>query len=380
MPRIHLSPPDVGAAEREYLLEAFESNWIAPVGPHVDAFERELATKVGVGHVAALSSGTAALHLALQTFGVGPGDVVLVSDLTFAASVNAVRYLGATPVFVDSEWATWNVDPALLVAELDARARRGCLPAAVVVVDVYGQCADYDGFMRRCRELEVPVVEDAAEALGASYMGRSAGSLADAGVLSFNGNKIITTSGGGALLSDDAGRVERARYLSTQAREPVPHYEHHEVGYNYRLSNLLAALGRAQLHGLDDRVGRRRSHNRYYRELLGDVDGVAFMPDAPHGCPTNWLTVIVVDEEVCGVSRDEVRLRLEGADIETRPTWMPMHQQPVFAACEVRGGDVAAAIFRDGLCLPSGSGLTDDERERVGDELLRALRQDDLRQ
>jgi len=368
VPRLFLSPPDVGERERELLLDAFDSNWIAPLGPHVDGFEREFAQFVGVGHAAALSSGTAALHLALILLGVGPGDDVLVPSLTFAATANAVTYVGARPVFLDSEWATWNVDPVLIEEELAERAREGrAQPTALIGVDLYGQCADWDPILATCAAHGVAVIEDAAEALGATYRGRPAGSFGALNVFSFNGNKIITTSGGGMLAGDDASLIERARHLSTQARDPAPHYEHSEIGFNYRMSNLLAALGRAQLEGLPAKVARRRAVNAAYRAALADVPGIGFLPNAPEGEPTNWLTVITLDEPT------RVREHLESLDIEARPAWKPMHLQPVFADCEMRGGAVAEEIFRRGLCLPSGSAMTDADVERVTTAIRQAL-------
>jgi dTDP-4-amino-4,6-dideoxygalactose transaminase len=354
------------------LLEAFDSNWIAPLGPDVDAFEAEFAERVGVANAVALSSGTAALHLALVMVGVGPGDQVLVPSFTFVATANAVVYQGATPVFVDCSPDTWNMDPDLVAEDLDRRAAAGRLPAAVVTVDLYGQSCDYDRLLAACDRHGVPLVEDAAEALGATYRGRAAGSFGRMGVFSFNGNKIITTSGGGMLVTDSADEAERARYLATQAREPVPHYEHVTLGYNYRLSNLLAALGRAQLAGLDSRVSRRQRINGRYREALADLPGVAFLPVAPYGQPNYWLTCITVDPDVAGTDRETIRLALEGHDIESRPTWKPLHLQPVFADNEVLGGAVCARIFADGLCLPTGSALADDDFDRIV-EVVRGL-------
>ena len=360
MPRLFLSPPDVGARERARLLEAFDSNWIAPLGPDVDAFEQEFAAFVGARAAAALSSGTAALHLALVLLGVGPGDDVLVPSLTFVASANAVAYVGARPVFLDSDRATWNVDPGLVEDELAARSRAGReQPAALIGVDLYGQCADWDPILASCAAYGVPVIEDAAEALGATYRGRPAGSFGALNVFSFNGNKIITTSGGGMLTADDPAAIERVRHLSTQAREPAPHYEHTEIGFNYRMSNLLAAVGRAQLEGLPAKVRRRREIKARYREAFAGVDGIGFMPDAATGQPTNWLTVVTVADPTA------VRLHLESLDIEARPAWKPMHLQPLFADCERRGGAVAEEIFRTGLCLPSGSVMTDADVDRV---------------
>jgi pyridoxal phosphate-dependent aminotransferase EpsN len=372
VPRLYLSPPEVGETERGLLLDAFDSNWIAPLGPHVDAFEREFSAYVGRPHAAALSSGTAALHLALVLLGVGPGDDVIVPSFTFVASANAVTYVGARPVFVDSERTTWNLDPALVEEELAARAGDGHLPAAVLGVDLYGQCADWDAILAACARYEVPVIEDAAEALGATYRGRPAGSFGALGVFSFNGNKIITTSGGGMLVGDDPAAIEHARHLSTQARDPAPHYEHSEIGFNYRMSNLLAALGRGQLQHLPEKVARRQAVNRAYRVALADVPGIAFMPDASFGSPTNWLTVITVDEREFGASPTAIREHLETLDIEARPAWKPMHLQPLFRDAPMRGGAVAEDIFRTGLCLPSGSAMSHDDVTRVVDGLLTA--------
>ena len=355
----------MGPAERALLLDAFDSNWIAPLGPHVDAFEREFCDTVGVPHAAALSSGTAALHLALLMLGVGPGDEVLVSTFTFAATANAVTYLAAKPVFIDSDRETWNMDPGLLEEELAGCARRGKLPKAVIAVDLYGQCADYDRILAACGRYGVPLVEDAAEALGATYKGKPAGSFGAVAAFSFNGNKIITTSGGGMFVSSDRSLVERARNLAAQARDPAPHYQHSAVGYNYRMSNLLAAVGRGQLRVLWDRVSRKREIFRFYRRALGDLPGISFMPISGYGEPNHWLTCILVDPARFGATREEIRLALERENIESRPLWKPMHLQPVFKDCRVRGGSVSEGIFREGLCLPSGSNLTDQELERI---------------
>ncbi|GAB2622766.1 pyridoxal phosphate-dependent aminotransferase [Paractinoplanes abujensis] len=363
--RIWLSPPDVGELERKLLLEAFDSNWVAPVGPDLDAFEAQVAEIVGVRHAVALSSGTAALHLALVAAGVRRGDTVLVPSFTFAATANAVMYLGARPVFLDSTTASWNVDPALVVEELKRRCAKGRPPRAVIAVDMYGQCADYGPLVDACDRYGVALIEDAAEALGASYAGKPAGSFGLAGVLSFNGNKIITTGGGGMLVTDDDGVARRARHLSTQAREPFPHYEHRSVGYNYRLSNLLAAVGRGQLQRLDSMIAARRETGHFYRAALGDLPGVTFMPIAEYGRANYWLTCLLIDPERFGASRDRVLERLAAHAIEARPTWKPMHLQPVFRDCVMRGGDVCADLFRRGLCLPSGSALTEHDRERV---------------
>ena len=358
--------------------EAFASNWIAPLGPHVDAFEREFAAAIGAAHAAAVSSGTAALHLALRLLGVGPGDEVLCSTLTFVASANPIVYQGGLPVFVDSDPSTWNMDPALLAAELDGAASRGRPPRAVVLVHLYGQSADLDPILAACDRHGVPVVEDAAEALGSSYRGRSPGTRGRFGVFSFNGNKIITTSGGGMLVSPHAGEVERARFLATQARDPAPHYEHSTAGFNYRMSNVLAAIGRGQLRVLRDRVAARRRNFALYSEALCAQPGLSLMPEAPYGEASRWLTVIQVDPREFGATADDVRIQLERASIEARPVWKPMHLQPLFRDARRVGGAVAERLFRHGLCLPSGSALTDDERTRVIETLLatprRALR------
>ena len=369
--RVYLSPPHLGDEELELVRDAFASGWIAPLGPHVDAFEREFAAVVGVPHAAALSSGTAALHLALRLLGVGRGDEVLCPTLTFVASANPILYEGAAPVFLDSEPASWNVDPGLLEEELQACARRGRLPRAAIVVDLYGQCADYDRILAACGRYNVPVVEDAAEALGATYRGRPAGSFGEMAAFSFNGNKIITTSGGGMLVSSQGRLVERARFLATHARDPAPHYQHSQAGFNYRLSNLLAAVGRGQLRALPDRVAARRRNFEFYRAALGDPPGLEFMPEAPAGRATRWLTCVTIDPEQFGATRDDVRLALEAENIEARPVWKPLHLQPLFAGCRYRGGTVAEGLFARGLCLPSGSNLTEADLQRVADVVRR---------
>ncbi|MET8153360.1 DegT/DnrJ/EryC1/StrS family aminotransferase [Actinoplanes sp. NPDC049668] len=372
--RIYLSPPDVSGVERKLLLEAFDSNWVAPVGPDLDAFEAQVADLVGVRHAVALSSGTAALHLALVAAGVRRGDTVLVPSFTFAATANAVMYLGARPIFLDSTPQSWNVDPGLVAEELRDLAALGRLPRAVVTVDMYGQCADYEPLLDACDRYGVALIEDAAEALGASYRGRAAGSFGLAGVLSFNGNKIVTTGGGGMLVTDDGRVATQVRHLATQAREPVPHYEHRSVGYNYRLSNLLAAVGRGQVGRLPDLVAARGETARYYRAALGDLPGLAFMPVAEYGTPNWWLTCLLVDAEEFGADRDRILEHLATLNIEARPTWKPMHLQPVFRDCVMRGGEVSADLFRRGLCLPSGSALTDDDRQRVVDAVRAVIR------
>ena len=375
MARIFLSAPDVGADERALLLDAVDSNWIAPLGPHVDAFEREVAEIVGVSHAVALSSGTAALHLALLLAGVRPGDEVFIPTLTFVATANAAVYAGARPVFVDSEAATWNVDPDLVAEELSSLSKVGRPPAAVVAVDLYGQCCDYQRLRAACDEHGVPLIEDAAEAFGATYGTRQAGSLGDIGILSFNGNKLVTTSGGGMLLTDREDVASRVRYLATQAREAVLHYEHREVGFNYRMSNLLAAVGRGQVRHLQEKVTRRREIHDRYRATLGGLEGLSFMPEAPFGRSTRWLTVALIDPEVAGTDCHQVIASLEARNIEARPAWKPMHRQPVFTGHRAIGGSIADGIFARGICLPSGSGLTDSDIDRVIEVFLSAYAQ-----
>ena len=371
-PKIYLSSPHTSGLEEQLVADVFASNVMAPLGPHVDAFEREFARVVGASQAVALNSGTAALHLALRLVGVGPGDEVLVSTLTFIASVNPIVYLGATPVFIDSERVSWNMDPALLAETLEARALDGTLPKAVVVVHLYGQCADLAPIVDACRRYDVSLVEDAAEALGATYHGCSPGTFGRAGIYSFNGNKIITTAGGGMLVSNDPELIEHARKLAAQAREPVAHYEHLEIGYNYRLSNVLAAIGRGQLRVLEERVAARRRNFAFYRDSLGSVPGVAFMPEAPWGRHSRWLTCITIEPREFGLDREALRVALAAENIEARPVWKAMHMQPVFARCEHIGGTVAEELFACGLCLPSGSRLSGSDLERVVRVILRS--------
>jgi dTDP-4-amino-4,6-dideoxygalactose transaminase len=365
MARIYLSPPHPTGREHEFVDEAISSNWLAPLGPHVDAFEEELSAFVDVPNAVALSSGTAALHLALVVLGIGEGDEVVCSSLTFAASANAIRYTGATTVFVDCDAATWTMNPELLDEALTDRGRQGGRVRAVLAVDLYGQCCDYAALQAVCDRHEVILLQDAAESLGATYDGRPSGSQGLLAAFSFNGNKIITSSGGGMLVSCDEAMIEHARKLSTQARDIAPHYEHSELGFNYRLSNVLAALGRAQLLALPDRVSARREINERYRALLADDAGIRFMPEAGYGTSNNWLTCILVDPELFGTDREAIRLALEALDIEARPVWKPMHLQPYYAGDPAYGGDVSARLFEQGLCLPSGSALTPDDQARV---------------
>jgi len=363
--RVFLSPPHLSGLEEQYVANAFATNWITPLGPHVDEFEKEFAAAIGAEHAVALSSGTAAIHLALLLAGVGPGDEVVVSTLTFVASVNPIVYLGATPVFIDSDRASWNMDPALLEEALDVRARRGRLPRAVVVVHLYGQSADLDAIAAVCARYGVALIEDAAEALGATYRGRAPGTTGITGVFSFNGNKIITTGGGGMLVSADRSLIAHARKLATQARDPAPHYEHSEMGFNYRLSNVLAAIGRGQLRVLSERVAARRRNFAFYSAALGDMPGIEFMPEAPWGTHARWLTTLTIDPDEFGADTETVRLALEAEGIEARPVWKPMHLQPLYAHAPVVGGAIANDLFARGLCIPSGSNLTEIDRERV---------------
>ncbi|MFD6634448.1 DegT/DnrJ/EryC1/StrS family aminotransferase [Micromonospora chalcea] len=362
--RIYLSPPDVGPLEESYVLRAIRSGWVAPLGPEVEAFEREVADRVGTAHALALNSGTSALHLALLTLGAGPGSVVVAPTMTFAATANAAVYTGAEPVFVDCDPATGNMDVSALGEMLDRLGRAGEKVAAVLIADMFGTCADYDELLPVCEAAGVPVVEDAAQALGATYRGRPAASFGRLNALSFNGNKIITTSGGGMLLSDDEALLARCRHLATQAREPVPHYEHVDVGYNYRLSNLLAALGRAQLHRLDGMMRRRRLLRERYAKLFSGVPGVRLLGDGDEGSNC-WLTSIVVDPERTGWSAAELAAHLAARDIETRHVWKPMHRQPVFAGCRAVVTGASDRLFAQGLTLPSGSALDDDRLARV---------------
>jgi dTDP-4-amino-4,6-dideoxygalactose transaminase len=370
LPRIFLSPPHLCGRELDLLREAIESNWVAPLGPQVDAFEREFADVVGVPHALALSSGTAALHLALVVLGIGPGDEAVCSSLTFSASANAIRYTGATPVFVDADAASWTMDAELLDQALGERPQI----RAVVAVDLYGQCCDYDALTAICARRGVTLVQDAAESLGATYGDAPSGGQGELAAFSFNGNKVITTSGGGMLVSRNADWIAHARKLSTQAREPAPHYEHTEIGFNYRLSNLLAAVGRAQLEVLSERVAARRRINWLYRDLLAGVPGIAFMPEAPYGRSNCWLTCILVTPEAAGTDRESIRIALEAEDIEARPLWKPMHLQPVYRSAPSYGGEVSGSLFEHGLCLPSGSALTEADQRRIVEILLATRR------
>jgi len=373
MKRILLSIPHMSGEEQAWIHEAFASNWLSTKGPNLGAFERAIEQRTGVRAVA-LSCGTAAIHLGLRAMGVGQGDRVFCSTLTFVASCNPIRYLGAEPVFLDSERSSWNLDPNVLEDALRHSAVQGRLPRALVVVHLYGQCADMDPILSLCREYGVGVVEDAAEALGATYKGRPAGTLGDVGVFSFNGNKIITTTGGGVLVSPHAEVVDRARFWSQQARDLGDAYQHSETGYNYGMSNVLAGIGLGQLHVLDLRIQQRRAIAFGYRDAFADLAGMTFMPQAPYGLHTNWLSCFLVDERELGLSRDALIRKLDDAGIEARPVWKPMHLQPLYTDCEIWGGRVAEDLFHMGICLPSSSSLAGEEQLHVIDTVRTAAK------
>ncbi len=367
--RIYLSPPHMTGREMEFLKNAFDSNWIAPLGPHVDAFEKEMAEYIGVKSALALSAGTAAMHLGLKLLDVGPGDTVFCSSLTFSASANPIIYQGAEPVFIDAELETWNMCPEALKIAFEDAEKNGKLPKAVITVDLYGQSADYDPILELCNHYGVPVLEDAAEALGATYKNKKCGALGKLNVLSFNGNKVITTSGGGMLLSDDEDMIAKARFWATQARDPAPWYQHSDIGYNYRLSNLLAAVGRPQLEEIESRVAKRRQIFDRYQEALGTISGVNFMPEASFGRANRWLSVMTLGPDVTDVKPLDVMKALEEHNIESRPVWKPMHLQPIFEKYGFYTADedkpFSERVFETGLCLPSGSTLTQEQQIRV---------------
>jgi dTDP-4-amino-4,6-dideoxygalactose transaminase len=364
---ILLSTPHMGQAEREFVDQAFQTNWIAPLGPNVDAFERELATWVGIGHAAAVSSGTAAIHLALRLLDVGPGDRVFCSSFTFAASANPIVYQGAEPVFIDSDAESWNMAPEALTRAFEAAQSEGWMPKAVIVVNLYGQSADMDPLVEICDAYGVPIVEDAAESLGATYKGKASGTFGRIGIYSFNGNKIITTSGGGMLVSNDPDLVTRARFLSTQARDAALHYQHSEIGYNYRMSNILAGVGRGQLTVLHDRVAARRAVFARYQAGLSDLDCLEWMPEPDWSYSNRWLTTCTVKPS-SGITSLALIRKLADELIETRPLWKPMHQQPVFENCAFyshRNHPVSDDLFANGVCLPSGSNMTENQIDRI---------------
>jgi len=371
-PRIWLSSPHMGCNEQRFVDEAFSSNWVAPLGPNVSGFENDIEAYLRANvQVAALSSGTAALHLALIQLGVGPGDEVICQSFTFSASANPVAYVGATPVFVDSEPDTWNMDPAFLREAIEARLAKGKRPKAIIPVHLYGMPCKMDEILAIAAEYGIPVVEDAAEALGSRYKGSHCGTFGEYAALSFNGNKIITTSGGGALVTHSPENKARVVFLSTQARDEAPHYQHSVIGYNYRMSNICAGIGRGQMEILDQRVAARRDMNRFYQDLFEDQTGITMQKEPDADFFSNfWLTSILVDPKLTGgIDREQIRLALAERNIETRPLWKPMHLQPVFSECPYYGAEVSDGLFRDGLCLPSGSNLTDGDRERIASAL-----------
>ncbi len=373
MERVWLSSPHMGEMEKVYVAEAFTTNWIAPLGPNVDAFEKQLANFVGVNGAVSLSSGTGALHLALKILGIKSGDVVLCQSFTFAASAFPITYCDAEPVFVDSEADTWNMDPVLLEEAIKDQSAKGKKPAAIMVVHLYGMPAKMDVITEIAKRYNIPLIEDAAEALGSTYNGKSCGSLGSVGILSFNGNKIITTSGGGALTSNDEIIVSKARHLSAQAKEPAPYYLHKEIGFNYRLSNVLAGIGRGQMEVLPERIKRRREIFNFYKEELGHIDGISFLEEPAGYFSNRWLTTILFDKELGEGINEKVRVELEKLNIETRALWKPLHQQPVFESCKVYNNGVSDDLFSRGLCLPSGSNTSDVNLKKVVLEIKKFL-------
>jgi pyridoxal phosphate-dependent aminotransferase EpsN len=375
--RIHLSSPHMSGNEQIYIQEAFNTNWIAPLGPNIDAFEKELASRVGIKDGAAVSSGTAAIHLALTLLDVQAGDKVFCSSLTFVASANPIVYLGAEPVFIDSEPETWNMSPDALERALDDAAKAGKLPKALIVVNLYGQSAKMDEILSLCSYYDVPIIEDAAESLGSTYKGKASGTFGKFGIYSFNGNKIITTSGGGMLVSDDTEALIKARFLATQARDHAPHYQHSELGYNYRMSNILAGVGRAQLQVLEDRVKARRRIFEQYHEELANIPGIQFMPELKHTRSNRWLTTLTLDEKA-GISVPSLLQSFTEKNIEARPVWKPLHMQPLFSGIvhysHNEGENISEQLFKTGICLPSGSNMTEEDQARVIDCVKNSLR------
>ena len=373
--RIYLSSPHMSGAEMQYIKEAFDQNWIAPLGPNVDAFEDSLAKECHVKYAAALSSGTAAIHLALIMLGVQPGDEVIVSSFTFSATVNPIVYQGAIPIMVDSEPGTWNMDPELLQCAIEERMKKGKRPRAIIPVHLYGMPANLREILSIADRFGIPVIEDAAEALGSKYDDKPLGSFGKLGILSFNGNKILSTSGGGALISDDQTLIEKARFLATQARDKAPYYQHSEIGYNYRMSNVLAGIGRGQLEVLEQRVSQRRSNFNFYFENLQRFPGIQFLTEPDSLYYSNyWLTTILIDPNHAGIKWEYIQSELEKENIETRPLWKPMHLQPIFEKYPAFLNGISEGLFKTGLCLPSGSNLTDEDRDRVLQALKRCLK------
>lgn len=362
--KIWLSSPHMGGNERKYVNDAFDDNWVAPLGPNVDGLEKDIESYLNIEAAAALSSGTAALHLALILLGVGPGDEVLCQSMTFSASANPIAYQGATPVFIDSEHETWNMCPVLLEEAIKDRIKKGRKPKAIIPVHLYGMPAQMDRIARIANNYEIPIIEDAAEALGSELNGVKMGSYGEMAILSFNGNKIITTSGGGALVSSNTGYIQKARFLATQARDPAPHYQHSHIGYNYRMSNICAGIGRGQMEVIDERVAQRRSNFSFYRAAFSKNSAISFLEEPDGFFSNRWLTTIAIDTK-CGVTREDIRLALDKENIETRPLWKPMHMQPVFNECPKYLNMQSETLFNNGLCIPSGSNLTTADKDRV---------------
>jgi dTDP-4-amino-4,6-dideoxygalactose transaminase len=372
--KIWLSLPHMGGAEKHFVKEAFDSNWVAPLGPNVNGFESDLASFLNDQcHVSVLSSGTAAIHLALIMLGVRPGDEVICQSMTFSASANPIRYLGATPVFIDSERTTWNMDPTFLEEAIIDRLAKGTKPKAIIPVHLYGMPARMDEIIDIAKKYEIPIIEDAAEALGSSINNKKCGTFGEIGILSFNGNKIITTSGGGALVSRNSEYIKEATFLATQARDAAPHYQHSKIGYNYRLSNICAGIGRGQMKVLPLRIDQRRANFFFYRNELSDLSGISFLEEPEDFYSNRWLTTILIDPNM-GASREEIRLRLEQENIESRPLWKPMHLQPVFKGFPFYGRGISQELFEGGLCLPSGSNLAETDLERVVNCLQKVYR------
>jgi len=365
--RIFLSPPHMCGKELSFIQDAFASNYIAPVGPHVDTFEKEFCALTGACYAAAVSSGTAALHLALMLCNISAGDAVACSTFTFAGSAFPISYVGAAPIFIDSEKTSWNMDPQLLEDAAKEGLKKGKKIKAVIVVHLYGQAADLDPIIEICNKYDIILIEDAAESLGATYKGKNTGIMGAIGIFSFNGNKIITTSGGGMLVSNNKDFVDKARFLATQARDPFPHYEHSVIGFNYRLSNVCAAIGRGQISVLPERVKRKREIFDYYFDRLSEIPGFSFMPEAPYGKSNRWLTCMIVDPGKSNITAEQLRLFLEKENIESRPLWKPMHLQPVFKKCRAFTNGVSEDLFSHGICLPSGTNLTEDDLHRIID-------------
>jgi dTDP-4-amino-4,6-dideoxygalactose transaminase len=372
--KIWLSSPHMSGNELKYVIEAYNTNWVAPLGPNIDGFESDLQTFTGAKYAAALSSGTAALHLALILAGVKTGDYVICQSLTFSASANPISYIGAIPVFIDSESDTWNMSPQFLEEAIKYCIKKGKRPRAIIPVHLYGMPAKIKELLAIAQKYDIPLIEDAAESLGSTFQGRVTGTFGSMGILSFNGNKIITTSGGGALLSNLKDNINKARFLATQARDDAPHYQHSQIGYNYRLSNILAGIGRGQMEVLIERVNQRRAINTWYHTILKGIEGICFQSEPDEGYYSNfWLTAITINPELAGISREMVRLKLIEDNIESRPIWKPMHLQPIFQGAPFYGDGTSENLFDQGLCLPSGSNLTIDEKARIQKSLLNAL-------